>query len=89
MERRINGRVYNTNTSKQVAKADRRHLEGEFWYVERLHRSRRGLFFLVGIGGELTRWNDDAGLVPLTQDQVDHWLEKHGLTLDGGDDGDK
>ncbi len=89
MEKRLNGVTYNTNTATQLAKADMRHAGDLYWYVERLYRTKAGAFFLVGIGGELTRWNDDAGLVPLEPEAVEYWLKKHGIDPEGVHNGEE
>lgn len=79
MRRVIGGKVYNSRTATEIAKADRRRLGEAYWYQERLFETKAGTHFIIGIGGPLTRWNDDVGLIALDKRQTSHWLVKHGF----------
>jgi hypothetical protein len=83
MRRVIGGKTYNSNTAEQLHKADMRHLGEQFWYQERLFRTKDGDHFLIGIGGPLTRWNDEVGMVALNEAQTAYWLDKHRFSQPG------
>lgn len=77
MMRVVAGKRYNTKTAEEVAKVDQRSAGEQFWFVERLYRTASGDHFILGIGGDLSRWRGESGIVPLDKEQVDHWYRKH------------
>jgi|SRR5665648_187454 len=85
MRKIINGRTYNTATSKAI---------GEWWNglsmndfqhcYETLYKNTKGAYFLHGEGGALSRYavsngNSTSGseqITPLTKDEAMEWAEK-------------
>jgi len=76
MKKRINGHTYNTNTAKLMVSVKGDLDRGGNWYKEMLYETEDHLYFLVGVGGELTRWNGETGLIALDKDAVDFWRKK-------------
>ena len=90
MKKIINGKVYNTETAKQMA----------FWcnagswrdfhhFEETLYRKKTGEYFLFGEGGPMTKyaistgqnsWSGGEKIIPLDYDNACRWAEEH---LDG------
>lgn len=84
MRKVVGGKVYNSKTADELAKVESFRGGSQSWYQERLFRTPTGEHFLMGIGGPLTRWNDDIDIVPLNQEQLDHWLRKRRAKVKGG-----
>ena len=92
MKKIINGKVYDTEKAKELAKwsnggswRDFRHLE------ETLYRKKTGEFFLFGEGGPMTQyaeqvelngWSGGSRIMPMTYAEATKWAEEH---LDGDD----
>lgn len=89
MKKIINGRMYNTETAREIAKAGTR---GELsfsdfrWYEETLFKKRTGEYFLHGEGGPMTSYCkhlSDGGrgwgesIQPLTVNQASRWAEEN------------
>lgn len=87
MKKIINGKMYNTETAKEISEWS----EGvyrDFTYIgETLYRKRTGEYFLYGESGAAGKyakkvgcnnWSDSAAIIPFTKDQAKEWLEKHG-----------
>lgn len=79
MKKQIRGMLYNTNTSFEVAMADNRKDSDEAWYLERLYCTPKGEFFIVGLGGELTRWKEEIGIAPMDKEAAAFWVRQHKL----------
>ena len=88
MKKIINGRLYDTDTAKNVGQwsngggwRDFRHVE------ETLYRKRTGEFFLHGAGGPMTCYAKqvecggglfgDEKIIPLTDSEAREWAEKN------------
>ena len=89
MRKVINGRTYNTATSKCIGEWSNGHYTNDFNYCsEDLYKNTKGAYFLVGEGGAMskyaTRSGDNSGdgeeIIPMTADEAEEWAEKH---LDG------
>lgn len=87
MKKRINGKVYNTDTAKLVGyyKAPLTYSDFGF-YMESLYRKRTGEYFLHGDGGPMTKyakscedgsigWGED--IIPLSNSLAKRWIEQH------------
>jgi hypothetical protein len=81
----INGRTYNTETSKlQIA---HNAGVGNAAYIERLYINSRGNFFLHGLGGPMSPYRvriahdfvEGEKITPFTIDQAKEWVKSHAL----------
>ena len=87
MKKKINGRIYNTDTAKQVAWYGNNLPANDFGYIEEcLYRKRNGEYFLAGEGGARTRYAADCGdgwtrggedIIPLTRVEAFYWSLNH------------
>ena len=86
MKKIINGKLYDTETARQVGAYS--YGEGRDFsaYGENLYRKRTGEYFLYGEGGPMTRYASHKGdnswgwgeeISPLTLDAARQWAEKH------------
>lgn len=87
MKKIINGRVYDTDTAKELAA----YCNGGTWrdfshWEETLYRKKTGEYFLYGKGGPMTRyaeaqgqntWSGGSRIMPLTYQEATAWAEKH------------
>lgn len=89
MRKVINGRTYNTATSKRVGSWNNGHYNNDFNYCrEDLYRNTKGAYFLHGEGGALSKYATHSGdssgwgeeIIPMTAEEAQAWAEKH---LDG------
>lgn len=79
MKRVIEGKVYNTDTARQICQVRCSCYPGDFHYEETwLYRSPRGVYFLAGSGGPMTRWARPEG--------SNSWSGGSGLHLIGKDE---
>ena len=86
MKKIINGRLYDTETAKDVG-CDYHGSPRDFSYwSEHLYQKRTGEFFLHGEGGPNSRYSRSLGpnewcggekIIPLTYDAAREWAEKH------------
>lgn len=87
MKRVISGRLYDTETAREVAGWSDRD-PGDFRHVEEtLYRKRTGEYFLHGYGGPMTRYGErercgdgigyGSAITPLTYDEAREWAEGH------------
>ena len=86
MKKIINGKVYDTETAKELG--DWRRGEGwrGFDYVhETLYRTKTGEFFLHGEGGPMTQYSEAVGqnswkagdrIMPMTFEEARQWAEE-------------
>lgn len=86
MRKVINGRTYNTATSKLIGRWDNGHYTNDFEYCsEGLYKNSKGAYFIHGEGGPLskyaTRSGDSSGwgeeIIPMTAEEAQAWAEKH------------
>lgn len=87
MKKIINGKLYDTETAKEVGL--RAHGEGPrdfHYFVERLYRKRTGEYFLHGEGGPMTQyartvgqnqWSGGEKIMPLDYQAAREWAKKH------------
>ena len=86
MKKIIEGKLYNTDTAKEMGcwsnMADYRNFS---WYCETLYQKRTGEFFLHGEGGPMTQyartidqnsWSGGEKIMPLSFDAAREWAEK-------------
>ena len=86
MRKVINGRTYNTETSRCISQWSNGHYTNDFNYCsEDLYKNTKGAYFLVGEGGPLSKYsvshgNDTSGstaLIPMTATEAQEWAEEH------------
>ena len=87
MKKIINGKVYDTDTAKELAEWSNGLGHGDFSHVvEWLYQKRTGEFFLYGVGGPASRyavsagqnaWSGGAKIIPLTWEAAREWAEEH------------
>lgn len=92
MKKIINGKLYNTETAKEIASWSDGLSFRDFTHTEEvLYQKRTGEFFIHGAGGPATRYAVSAGqnswsggekIIPLTWEAARDWAEVH---LDGED----
>lgn len=86
MRKIIDGRTYNTETSKVIGKWSNSYIPSDFRYcAETLYKNTRGAYFLYGEGGPLSKYatisGDNRGwgetIIPMTADEAQKWAEEH------------
>lgn len=87
MKKIINGKLYDTETAKEVGLMS--HGEGPcdfHYFVERLYKKRTGEYFLHGEGGSMTQyartigqnqWSGGEKIMPMDYQAAREWAEKH------------
>lgn len=90
MRKVINGKTYNTETSKHVGNWDNGIYGNDFRSCEEdLYKNTKGAYFLVGEGGAMSKYSVSHGnstsggteLIPMTAEEAQEWAEGH-LTAD-------
>ena len=87
MKKVINGKMYSTDTAKELASysniADVRDFH---WYEEKLFQKKTGEYFLYGEGGPMTRyartigtneWSGGERIMPMSYSEAQKWAEEH------------
>mgnify|MGYP006972691523 CR=1 FL=1 len=86
MKRIINGRLYDTDTAKEIGWYDNGFGGGDFrYYYESLYRKRTGEYFLYGSGGPMSKYSESYGsttsgiseIIPFTEGEAMEWAVKH------------
>lgn len=87
MKKIINGRLYDTDTAREIAWDTNMDDVGNFrWYKETLYRKKTGEYFLHGVGNGLSKygeaveqnaWTRGEKIVPLTLEEATAWAEAH------------
>ena len=86
MRKVINGRTFNTETSKRIGSWDNGIYGSDFRSCEEdLYKNTKGAYFLVGEGGPMSKYsvshgNDTIGsteLIPMTATEAQDWAEGH------------
>lgn len=87
MKKIITGKVYDTNTAKELASWENTPDVRDFSrFVETLYQKRTGEFFIHGVGGPSSRYAVSAGLncwsggekiIPMSYDAARDWAEDH------------
>ena len=85
MRKVINGRTYNTETSKKIGSWDNGIYGNDFRSCEEdLYKNTKGAYFLVGESGPLGKYsvshgNETSGgkeLIPMTAEEAQEWVEE-------------
>lgn len=87
MKKIINGKVYDTETAKELASWSDGMSFRDFSHMkETLFRKKTGEFFLYGQGGPMTKyavsagqnsWSGGSKIIPLTWESAREWAEEH------------
>jgi hypothetical protein len=86
MRKVINGRTYNTETSKRIGSWDNGIYGRDFRSCEEdLYKNTKGAYFLVGSGGPMSKYavshgNETSGgtqLIPMITTEAQEWAEEH------------
>lgn len=90
MKKIINGKVYDTDTAKELGSWANGGTWRDFTHMEEtLYRKKTGEFFLHGEGGPMSRyaeaqgqnsWSGGSRIMPMTFTEARKWAEEH---LDG------
>lgn len=86
MKKIIDGRMYNTETAKEVGAWSNAGTWSDFHHVEEtLYRKKNGEFFLYGEGGAASKyakpegqnsWSGGERIMPMTFEEARAWAEK-------------
>ena len=83
MKKIIKGKLYDTETAKQVGRYDNGKYTNDFGYFsEDLYQKRTGEFFIDGYGGAFTKYDGIEKITPISYTEAQEWAEEH---LDGDD----
>lgn len=86
MNKRIKGKLYNTESAKELARIDSGHSPSDFEYWEEvLYLTKSGNFFLYGWGGGNSRygeWHGNSGgagekIMPMEPEAAMEWSENN------------
>ena len=89
MKKIINGRLYDTETAKELGGDSYSNRRDFHYWAETLYKKRTGEFFIYGEGGPLSKYAEAVGLnewsggeriMPLSYAEAQKWAEEH---LDG------
>ena len=86
MKKIINGKVYNTETAKELAYFENTPYQNDFnYFKETLYQKKTGEFFLYGDGNANSKyrqlcgqncWSGGWAIFPMTEDEAKEWAEK-------------
>ena len=86
MKKIINGKMYDTDTAKELGSWSNGYSTNDFNFVnETLYRKRTGEFFLCGEGGAMTKystrtgdsWSSGKEIIPLNYEKAQEWAESN------------
>ena len=86
MKKIINGKLYNTQTAKEVGQYWNGYGAGDFHHIcETLYLKKTGEYFLHGEGGAMTHyseacaggWTGGSIIIPYTEEQAKEWVVEH------------
>ena len=87
MRKIINGRTYNTETSKAIGEWWNRLGRNDFKFcLEILYKNTKGAYFIYGEGGPMSKYSKSTGqnsvsggeaITPLTREEAREWAEEH------------
>ena len=86
MKKIINGKLYNTDTARQIGSWDSNITDRLYWVNETLYQKQRGEFFLHGEGGPGSKYAEPSGqgswssgekIIPLSYDAARTWAEEY------------
>lgn len=86
MKKIINGKMYDTDTAKELGSDSFSNCRDFHYWTESLYQKRTGEFFLHGEGGPLSRyavsvgnnsWSGGEKIIPLSYNSAREWAEEH------------
>lgn len=86
MKKIIEGKMYNTETAKEIGHYDNGLGGGDFRHLcETLYRKKTGEFFLYATGGAMTKYAMECCggitggnvIIPFSEREAKEWCEKH------------
>jgi hypothetical protein len=87
MRKVINGRTYNTDTSKIIGEWSNEYGVRDFKACEEtLYKNTKGAYFLYGEGGPMSKyaksagqnsWTGGSNITPMTAEEAQAWAEEH------------
>lgn len=86
MKKIISGKLYNTDTARQIGSWDSNITDRLYWVNETLYQKQRGEFFLHGEGGPGSKYAEPSGqgswssgekIIPLSYDAAQEWAEEY------------
>jgi hypothetical protein len=87
MKKIINGKLYDTETAKEIAVWSNGRSYSDFGHcVETLYKKRTGEYFIFGVGGPMSKyaescgdnsWSGGSRIIPLTYKAAKEWAEKN------------
>ena len=89
MKKIINGKMYNTETAKEIERWSNNLSDRDFNNcTEILYRKKTGEFFIHGWGGPMSKYAESHGneisgsetIIPITEAEAKAWLEEKGTT---------
>lgn len=88
MKKIINGKMYNTETAREISYWSNNHFTSDFNYCEEtLYRKKTGEFFILGEGGGMSKyakmydtnsWGWGEEIIPMSAGEAKKWLEQKG-----------
>ena len=92
MKKVIGGKIYNTETADFIASRDNGLGRGDFGNCEEdLYVTKKGAYFIHGVGGASSRWSEPAGnnaraggsgMIVLSKAEALEWCEQHNVLTD-------
>lgn len=78
MRKIINGKMYNTDTAEEICHFSSGQY-GDFGYIrETLYKKKTGEFFLESYGGNLTSYQGETVIEPITEGEAKDFVERNG-----------
>lgn len=86
MKKIINGKLYDTDTAKELGSDSYSNPRDFHYWGETLYQKRTGEFFLYGEGGPMSRYSRSTGdntwtggeqIIPLSIGKARQWAEEH------------
>ena len=86
MKKIINGRLYDTETAKELGNDSYSNRRDFHYWSETLFQKRTGEFFIYGEGGPASKYAESVGMnewtggeriIPLNYEKAQEWAEKH------------
>ena len=66
---------YDTNTAEALGNRAHSYYGDPAGYEETLYKTKGGLFFFWGLGGEESPYKNGADIRPASKEEADAWLE--------------
>ena len=86
MKKIINGRLYSTETAKEIYAWDNGFYGSFRYFSEALYQKKTGEFFIFGQGGAMSKYAQPCGennwgygerIIPVSESDARKWMEDH------------